>query len=866
MRYFTQCRSIRSPQGRKGFTLLEMAIGLVAVGMMTSIVLQNTGGGKTSDAYTKTRAQLADMQAGLDRFAKRNGYYPMPASTTPASTAVQGISVTSSGDSGITNVAADGVLIGNFPYTTLGMAASYQTDQFKNGKDSAFRYMVSTRLTTASNYKANSGKGVIAISPDKATPTSSAVAAYAIVSHGEIAGCSAPGGTAIVNCGATGTVYNFTFNKGAPGINTTVSTSSNYFDDVLVYNATNLTDCSGTVSWGNCTATIDANSPIALNQSTSITNTNPQSTGSATFSCTLAGTPQIPTLKIVGTGSCGCNAGQTLTWGSGANKCSATTSGKLASTATNDATNAANTDEVLTSTGTTGTATARCVNGALVIAQESSATCGSATSCDGGTISWDGAGNITRDTAGPCSGILLKTSINNNDGTWAFNQNYVINYGPTGFISDPENSIAVTCKAGTLIASNPNTSKCQSAYTGYWVEGDCSATSCSDPAGGTTGAPYCTDGGWDSTTNAATKIADANCDPTQKPVQGQSCQTQDDCTPCSLPWGGTLAAGQSVKAYYVPTTSSPPQCKSTMLTCTDGDLFGPNRDYWGVRDYWGNLQYTRATPDSAVCASNSCFTQVPLDLSNADMSTSVSSSSYVVSGTTYGGTYFSMGLVLDNTKIPTCDIEEREFFIDIPDISKLGAVVNLGNAVQSNVLLLVTVNGNRAWSGPYSNTTNPIYLMDQVFRYNPDGSPVKDCWTGLGNNYDYCPVGVRLNNVSGIYGTPVQNLTNGASGVAGPPAGLGTVGSPRPSSWGGCNLFANWQTSTGVATPVVTSWTVYNVYNWFSYPNVTMPANMVNIKPLLQNGRNSIKLKVVAGGYLQTRASVRLDFPLSCSQ
>ena len=827
MRYFTQCRSIRSPQGRKGFTLLEMAIGLVAVGMMTSIVLQNTGGGKTSDAYTKTRAQLADMQAGLDRFAKRNGYYPMPASTTPASTAVQGISVTSSGDSGITNVAADGVLIGNFPYTTLGMAASYQTDQFKNGKDSAFRYMVSTRLTTASNYKANSGKGVIAISPDKATPTSGAVAAYAIVSHGEIAGCSAPGGTAIVNCGATGTVYNFTFNKGAPGINTTVSTSSNYFDDVLVYNATNLTDCSGTVSWGNCTATIDAGSAIPIGQSTPVTNTNPQSTGSATFSCTLAGTPQIPTLKIVGTGSCGCNAGQTLTWGSGANKCSATTSGKLASTATNDATNAANTDEVLTSTGTTGTATARCVNGALVIAQESSPTCGSATSCTGGDISWNASGVITAGTDGPCTATMPATV---NSG--ASQQVVDANGGAT------QGSVTVTCDSGTLKPAAGSPVTCNASYPGVWIEGDCLAQSCGTQE--VTDAPYCWDGLGYNDDGTPLKLADSSCNPAEKPTPGQACDSGRDCEPCTLPWGGTLAAGGSVKAYH------PTQCTSTMLTCKYGQLSGP-----GGTNVSGGLYvttYNQATPSATACGINRCFAVVSPD--NTDMlsySYSHSSYSYNISGTTFSG---GSTLISQVTKVQwndpntwyrrvapqssemdarNCTLQESEYFIDVTNLSSLSSLV-LGN-VSANSFVHITVNGTNAFFGPYANS----YQMELP----TDTIPIpSQCSVYVGYNICYPQSGVRLNPGAPAYGTPVIDIL--------PP-------SSYPHSWYGCDVKALWNSSSVPQVAADGGTTINKPFQ-----------RTVDIRPMLHVGRNSVKIRTIS----EHDALVSLYFtsPPACSQ
>ena len=558
MRYFTRCRFIRSLRSRKGFTLLEMAIGLAAVGLMSGIALQNSSIGQSNDAYTKTRAQLADMQAGLDRFAKKNGYYPMPASTNPASINVQGTAVTTATAPGITNVTADGVLIGNFPYTTVGMAASYRTDQFKNGKDSDFRYMVSTQLTTAANYKANSGKGVIAIHPDKTT-TTSAVAAYAIVSHGAIAGCSAPGGNAIVNCSTTsGAVYNLPFNKGTPGI-TTATSGSNYFDDVLVYSASNLTDCSGTVSWGgNCSAIIDASSPLPLGQTITKSINTPQNTGTATISCTLKGTVPTPTLSA--TGNCDCRDGQTLSWGTGSNKCSATTT-KLTSATSNTGPFNTATDQALTTTTPVGAATARCVNGTVVVATGTTPTCG-LTSCNGGDISWTAAGVISRGAGGPCTAALAPT-IDNTATALA-----------TDATGSAQGAMTVVCNNGTLALKTGSPVSCTTNYTGTWSAGACSSTSCTTP--GTSGAPVCK-------STAGATLADTECDPALKPTPGQSC-VPSSCNDCTLPWGAKLTSGSSVKAY------SPTQCDSATLSCNAGTLLG------------SVTGYTQATPPATGCA------------------------------------------------------------------------------------------------------------------------------------------------------------------------------------------------------------------------------------------------------------------------
>ena len=387
------------------------------------------------------------------------------------------------------------------------------------------------------------------------------------MSHGAIAGCSAPGGTAIVNCDASGTVYNLPFNKGTPAINTAATTSSNYFDDVLVYSATNLTDCSGTVTWGgNCSATIDASTALPLGQTITKTISTPQNTGTATISCTLKGTVPTPTLSA--TGNCDCNAGQTLSWGTGSNQCSATTTTKRSSTATNDATNATNTDEALTTTTPAGTATARCVNGAMVVANGTTPTCGT-NSCHGGVISWgpiDASAPVgfvdyfvVYGAGGPCTGIT-DTPTNGTitaggpviPSSWAEE----LSQGGSGYNGTAKGVAAVQCHNGILEW------KYIYCRIGTWVAGTCSATVCG--VQGTTAAPVCKNA-------AGVTLLDMWCDPALKPAAGQSCNKQGCAVngACNSSTVGACSAGtQAGLNYNYTNTTGGSNCGGTATwTC-----------------------------------------------------------------------------------------------------------------------------------------------------------------------------------------------------------------------------------------------------------------------------------------------------------
>lgn len=68
-----------------------------------------------------------------------------------------------------------------------------------------------------------------------------------------------------------------------------------------------------------------------------------------------------------------------------------------------------------------------------------------------------------------------------------------------------------------------------------------------------------------------TPVADSMCSGA-KPSASQACSESAGCTPCSLPWGGTLAHGSSVQAYNQALPSG--ACTAQTRVCDQGTLSG----------------------------------------------------------------------------------------------------------------------------------------------------------------------------------------------------------------------------------------------------------------------------------------------------
>lgn len=369
------------------FTLLELAIVLVLVGMMAGFAVKLT---PAKDCYGETREQLRDVQTALEAYVRANNKYPTPASRKPSvNDPLYGLQTTISTD-GSDRIGSGGtaVLVGALPFVTLGLNTNYAVDCWGN----KFTYFVSEVLTDSATYMSNTSAGTITIRNGSTALTApgpstlSAVAAYAVVSHGKDAlGAAKRSGsttnkfycntqqasTTITrvdkeNCDtANQELFSATFNdgQGAP----------NFFDDVIVYaNKTGFTGCNaGTVSWStNCTANVSA---MGNADTTTATNTAGGYNGTATVTCTN-GTLSLSNTSCAVAGTC---AAQSVSWSTNC----AGTSTSLASGNSGTVTN--------TASGYTGTVSVQCQsNGTLT---QSSPSC---------TLSGGGGGG---DPAPQCS-------------------------------------------------------------------------------------------------------------------------------------------------------------------------------------------------------------------------------------------------------------------------------------------------------------------------------------------------------------------------------------------------------------------------------------------------------------------------------
>jgi prepilin-type N-terminal cleavage/methylation domain-containing protein len=310
---------------RKAFTLIELALVLVLVSLMTGFglkVLQNRTPGVGS-CYASTRDQLRVIGAATDTYARNNGAYPMPArldagiSGTVYGLADSGANLTSTGGG------AAKVWFGALPFATLKLPASYAADCWGN----KFTYAVTDLLASSGTYAAGSGAITVRAGNWSAAPTAcggggnclSSQAAYVVVSRGENAlvacqrnytgaasgcYCNSQQADASVtrpdkeNCDTNNAdFYVSAFNNGA--------NAANYFDDLVTFQekaAAMAASClPADVSWStNCGGPVGQ---LADGASTIISNSKAHYSGSATVQCSNG------TLSVLGAPAPSCVIG-----------------------------------------------------------------------------------------------------------------------------------------------------------------------------------------------------------------------------------------------------------------------------------------------------------------------------------------------------------------------------------------------------------------------------------------------------------------------------------------------------------------------------------------------------------------------------
>ena len=292
----------------RGFSLLEMGIILAIVGMMSGYALSyDNSSRRTQDCLLSTKAQLATVQAALDRFLAQRQHLPLPGPrNTGVNNPAYGHEVTVGTDPSIDRYAGPpAVLFGGVPFATLGLTPDNVIDCWGN----QLTYAVTETLTNVSSYANSANVGGIDIRNGTLIAYSDITtqAAYVVVSHGADALGASPRNYqgAKKNCNTDEANFGVTrIDKENCDTNNNIFFSSDYdpgsksdrfFDDIIAYapksplqvvttsTANGACAPGSSITWGgNCAAP----ALLTLNGlSVNLTNVNSGYTGVAVSTC-----------------------------------------------------------------------------------------------------------------------------------------------------------------------------------------------------------------------------------------------------------------------------------------------------------------------------------------------------------------------------------------------------------------------------------------------------------------------------------------------------------------------------------------------------------------------------------------------------
>lgn len=192
----------------KGFSLIEVAIGIILVGLLTLPLIEVYKIQAITADLNVNLAKFNDARSRINNFVVINDRYPRPASLTAAPDDVEfGIEVPLSPaiddcdmwptPQGVCRVVGHGILIGAIPTKAIGSDNEAGTDRWGN----KILYAVTEAETTTYN----SSNGIIEVVPVNTTPFTD-FADFILVSHGESAlGAYTFDGANVSLCAAAGT-------------------------------------------------------------------------------------------------------------------------------------------------------------------------------------------------------------------------------------------------------------------------------------------------------------------------------------------------------------------------------------------------------------------------------------------------------------------------------------------------------------------------------------------------------------------------------------------------------------------------------------------------------------------------------------
>jgi prepilin-type N-terminal cleavage/methylation domain-containing protein len=179
----------RGLRRQRGFSLIEMSVALVIVGLLLGGVVGTVGSLQQRQRFTATQAQLAEIREALIAFAAMNQRLPCPADPTIADTTA-GAGLERAANAG----GCTGGTVGIVPWATLGLPES---DAW--GRRFGYRVSAAFARTAPAFDLATAGDNVVR--NGSAVVLASGVPAV-IVSHGANArGSYGPGG-AVAAAGA----------------------------------------------------------------------------------------------------------------------------------------------------------------------------------------------------------------------------------------------------------------------------------------------------------------------------------------------------------------------------------------------------------------------------------------------------------------------------------------------------------------------------------------------------------------------------------------------------------------------------------------------------------------------------------------
>jgi prepilin-type N-terminal cleavage/methylation domain-containing protein len=184
----------------KGFTLVEMAVVLVIVGLMLGVILMPLAAQMDQKRLVETRATMENAREALLGYAMANGRLPCPAAAPGAGvTAVEAFATAPTAGNSTNGICA-GFFNGYLPGVTLGLTPANSSGYILDGWNNPVRYAVSSLSDDANATYIFTKSTGMKTANTACTPPCNTGMSY-IAAQNLLYVCSSGSGIAATNCG-----------------------------------------------------------------------------------------------------------------------------------------------------------------------------------------------------------------------------------------------------------------------------------------------------------------------------------------------------------------------------------------------------------------------------------------------------------------------------------------------------------------------------------------------------------------------------------------------------------------------------------------------------------------------------------------